>query len=165
MCSLFEILSAALTPAIGITVAYVAYQQWRTNDLRRKHELFDQRFEIYKTVQIYLSRILVDAKVNNEITPALIDAKQRSRFLMGTDIERYLDEVYKHGNRLTMYQKKLKGEHDPQKRSELVEKEDDELTWLTDQLPTLAERFQPYLCLAGRENFLRQAIRWCRSSR
>ena len=163
MCSLIEVLSATLVPLIGIAVAYVAYQQWQTNHRRLRHELYDRRFKIYKTVQIYLSHIFRDAKVNEETEPALFDAKQQSRFLMGPEIEEYLDEVLQRSSKVTMYQKMREGARDREEHSQLVQKEHDELKWLNGQINTLNDCFSPYLSLAESESFVRRAIRRFRS--
>lgn len=39
--------SALLTPTIAITGIYIAYRQWKTNDLKRQNDLFDRRYEFY----------------------------------------------------------------------------------------------------------------------
>lgn len=43
-----QILSALLTPAIAITVGVIGWLQWRTNERKRKQDLFDRRYEFYK---------------------------------------------------------------------------------------------------------------------
>ena len=146
-----DILAALLTPLIAVIALYIAYQQWRTNHLRFKHELFDRRFDIYKAVQVYLSEIMRDAKVNPEKIPALLDAMQRSRFLMGPDIPTYINEVFKRGTEMTKHQEMYAELPVGAERSELVKRESRELRWLTDQLPMLADRFGPYLSLTESE--------------
>jgi hypothetical protein len=37
-------LDALLTPVIGVTVAIIAWLQWRTNEGNRKQQLFDRRW-------------------------------------------------------------------------------------------------------------------------
>ena len=62
-----------------------------------------------------------------------------------------------------MYQKMRKGARDREERSQLVQKEHDELKWLNGQINTLNDCFSPYLSLAESESFVRHAIRRFRS--
>lgn len=42
---IINILSALLTPTIAILGLYIAYQQWKSNESKRRQELFDLRYE------------------------------------------------------------------------------------------------------------------------
>lgn len=44
--SWIQIFKALLTPVVAILGVYIAYQQWRTNRTRLKHELFDRRYSM-----------------------------------------------------------------------------------------------------------------------
>lgn len=147
MSDIVEVLSAALTPLIAVVVAYIAYQQSQTNSLRLRHEMFDRRFAIYKDVQVFLSAVMREARVVETTLPELIDARQRSRFLMGAEMEAYIDEVYGHATNAMKYQRQLEGEPGGDRRKALVKAQLDEVDWLIGQLPKLAERFGPYLNL------------------
>src|SRR4051794_19909369 len=49
-----QYLSALLVPALAIAGAIVAWLQWRTNERKRKQDLFDRRFSFYlKAVSFY----------------------------------------------------------------------------------------------------------------
>jgi hypothetical protein len=49
-----QALSALLVPSIAITGGVIAWLQWRTNERKRKQELFDRRFALYlKAVSYY----------------------------------------------------------------------------------------------------------------
>ena len=147
ICNIVDVLSAALTPLIAALAIYIAYQQWRTNHLRYMHESYDRRFEIYKVVQIHLSYIFQYAKVNEDELHVLLDALQKSRFLIGIEMHEYINTIYKHSLKVSMYKSQLEGVPVGGKRNELVEKEHKELAWLIDQLPILADKFDPYLSL------------------
>ena len=43
--SLIAVLSALLTPAIAILTGLIAYLQWKTNEWKRKQDLFDMRYD------------------------------------------------------------------------------------------------------------------------
>jgi len=42
-----DILTALLTPTVAILGVTIAYQQWRLNSKKFKHELYDRRLHIY----------------------------------------------------------------------------------------------------------------------
>lgn len=41
---LIDILSALLTPCVAAITGYIAYQQWQTNERKRKQDLFEKRY-------------------------------------------------------------------------------------------------------------------------
>jgi hypothetical protein len=46
-----ELSSALLTPTIAIGGAVIAFLQWKTNEKKRKNDLFDRRYDFYKNVE------------------------------------------------------------------------------------------------------------------
>lgn len=65
--SWIDILSAGLTPIIAIVTTFIAWQQWITNERKRKQDLFDKRYDnlflpILKNAENY------DYYKNNETT-------------------------------------------------------------------------------------------------
>lgn len=48
MQALVQILSALLVPAIAIAGGVIAWLQWRTNERKRRQDLFDKRYEFYR---------------------------------------------------------------------------------------------------------------------
>lgn len=125
---------ADLTPLIAVIAIYIAYQQWQTNRLRLKHELFDRRFEIYKRVQIHLSLILQTGNVKVDEIHLLVDAQQKSRFLIGNYMQKYIDGIYEHSIKAMMYESQLEGVPVGNERNDLVEKESLEVKWIIGQI-------------------------------
>jgi hypothetical protein len=58
-----EYVLSGITLIIGTFVAYVGYQRYAINRERFKLDLFEKRFAVYKGVQVFLSYILREAKV------------------------------------------------------------------------------------------------------
>jgi len=127
------------TLAVAISVAAITYQQYRVNRLRLRHELFERRFAVFRTAQIYLSKIMQEGRLNDETFrteyPKFMDAWQRSQFLFGKDIGDYLDSVRRRS--LEMRDLGIEKKHNEAHKH---------LTWLCDQTPKLFDRFGPYLC-------------------
>jgi nicotinamide riboside transporter PnuC len=46
-----DIFSALLTPMITIFMAFIAWQQWQTNEKKRKQDLFEKRWKLYKKIK------------------------------------------------------------------------------------------------------------------
>jgi len=145
--SIPNLIGALPTAFVALIAVYIAYQQWRTNRFQLRHALFDRRFEIYKAVQRYLSDIMTHAKLNDEGIPPLLDAYQRAKFLFGSDIPEYIDVIYKRSLNMQLYENQYAEPLASDRRSELVKKKHEELTWLCNQLPVLAEKFGPYMSL------------------
>ncbi len=57
-----DYLSALLVPTIAILGSIIAFQQWRTNTKRLKHELFDRRYEQFTVVLEFLGSIMTSGK-------------------------------------------------------------------------------------------------------
>lgn len=65
--SAINILSALLTPTIALLTAFIAYQQWQTNERKRKQDLFELRYEnIYKNVKIFLDAVEIPITTNDD---------------------------------------------------------------------------------------------------
>ena len=136
----------AFGPAIiAAFVAYIAYQQWQINRANLREKLFDRRFELFKTAHRFLSVVVQDAKVPDESLPEFFDAIQRSRFLFGTDIQKYLKEVNSRAQQMRLYQIKREGLSVGEEKSKIVELESQELKWLCEQTSEVFDKFEPYL--------------------
>ena len=58
------VLSALLTPVIGITTVYIAYQQWQTNKDRFRVELYDRRANVLRATR----KLLASARQTGDLT-------------------------------------------------------------------------------------------------
>lgn len=43
-----QVTSALLTPTVAIAAGVIGWLQWRTNETKRKQDLFDRRFDVFK---------------------------------------------------------------------------------------------------------------------
>lgn len=54
----------ALAPFFGtLFLAYIAYQQWQTNERKRRHELFAERYEFYSNILKFLKSFTENSPV------------------------------------------------------------------------------------------------------
>ena len=88
-----DAVSTALVPMIAAVVAVIAFFQYRTNELRRRHELFDSRMALYKATADFLSSISDCGDPDLRQIDLLIEEKVRSYFLYGKDVHDYIEHI------------------------------------------------------------------------
>lgn len=145
-----DILQALLTPTVAIFGSYIAYQQWRINKVRLKHELYDRRIAVYTGLINYLGVILSEAHFNNK---AFIDWMKKSYeeyFLLNDEIIKYFELINEKTRALrkvhrTMSTDKAKGDD---QLWEKLSMQDEELhQWFEKQFNEAKEKFSPVLRL------------------
>lgn len=151
MCidQVIEISKALLTPIIAVVTAYIAYQQWKTNQQKLFLDLYDRRLKVYEEVRQILSIILRDAKASYDDLLKFRRAVSEADFLFGPEISEYIDEIYQHGVNLQYWcgeyrdftQTKPVG-YDHQKVCDGMRAE---LNWLTQQFEPSKQKFKKYL--------------------
>ena len=75
-----DIFCALLTPTIAILASYIAYNQWKTSEAKRRHELFKYRYEnIYlRTINFYkLISIFVYNNQSDKIEEEMVKYQQK----------------------------------------------------------------------------------------
>lgn len=149
MEQIIEISKALLTPVIAIIATYIAWQQWQTNRQKLNLDRYDRRLHVYEEVRKILSIIVRDAKASTEDLLKFRTSVSEADFLFGPEIPEYIDQLYKRGLKLWLWnekyrdytQEKPKG-YDHEK---VVDEMHKEFTWLTEQFEPAKEKFQKYL--------------------
>lgn len=141
----FAIAKDLLLLIIGGLGWFVAFLQWKTARGSLKERLYDRRFEVYKSVQRFLTDILREGRVREEELPPFYDALQRAGFLFGQDVTDYLEKI--RTNALALRKAELGMRHygSEDQRLAAVREKTERLTWLIDQLGEWPKRLQPYL--------------------
>lgn len=150
---LIEISKALLTPVIAIVVAYIAWQQLKTNQQRLKLERYDRRLRVYEEVRKILSIIVRDAKVSLDDLFKFHTSVSEADFLFGPEIPEYIDEIFKRGVSLRRWNKEYRDfkQEVPEgyDHKKVVDEMHKELTWLTEQFEPAKQKFRKYLNLSG----------------
>jgi len=151
MCTnqIIEIFNALLTPTIAIVATYIAWQQWRVNKQKFDLERYDRRLRIYEEVRKILSIVMRDARASYEELLRFRAAVSEADFLFGPEISAYIDEIYKRGVQLEVWNKQYRHSgqeiptgYDHQKVCDGMERE---IEWFTAQFDPAKEKFKKYL--------------------
>jgi hypothetical protein len=90
-----DVLSALLVPTIAIVGVFIAYQQYQINKQRLRHETYERRLAVYKTVQRYLSIIMRDRQTNYKNALKFSIEASEATFLFDNSVQKLVDEIYK----------------------------------------------------------------------
>lgn len=88
-----QILSAFLTPTIAVIAVYIAWQQWRTAESKRKQDLFDRRYKFYTSMWNVYSSSIVNLNVRKLDKEDLLESVHEAEFLFGVDIVKHIFEI------------------------------------------------------------------------
>jgi len=149
MTGIAELSKALLTPVIAIVATYIAWQQWKTNQLKLHLDRYDRRLKVYEEVRQILSIIVRDAKASYDDLLKFRRAVSEADFLFGPEIPAYIEEIYQRGVKLQYWsgeyrdytQSKPEG-YDHQKVCDGMHAE---LEWLSAQFEPAHQKFKKYL--------------------
>jgi hypothetical protein len=151
--SVVNIFSALLTPVIAIIATYIAWQQWKANELKLRLERYERRLSIYQDVIKMLSLIMCDADAKVEDLMTFRANTAEADFLFGPEIPKYIDEIFSRGLKLKTANDDYRhaGQENPPgyDHSKVVKEIDAQLRWLTDQFNPAKEKFAKYLNVNG----------------
>lgn len=87
------VLSAMLTPAVALSVAFIAYRQWRTAQNRLKLDLFDRCLAIHTEALEIISKVAVNTIETTDLTNFEPAARQ-ARWLLDEEVELYFRKEF-----------------------------------------------------------------------
>jgi hypothetical protein len=137
--SFVDISSALLTPIIGITTAYVAYQQYRINKTRLKLEQYERRLTVYKSVDTFYGEVGAAGNVKYSDVSKLRVETAEAEFLFPSPIRKHLDGLYKKAIRVAVLQDQMyprtggPGIPVGQERTRVAEEHGQLVLWLIQQ--------------------------------
>jgi hypothetical protein len=147
-----EILRACsgIAPIIygGITV-YIAVQQYKGNQLKLKHDLYERRLKVYKGLTDLLGFIGREADIQEEQLWTFRKETADGCFLFGREIPSYLKVVFQSAVDLRTQNIRFAGERfeTEAERTAVTQKNSDLLKWFDHQFEVAEEKFSTYLAL------------------
>jgi hypothetical protein len=91
--SWIAIFSALLTPVIALSVAFIAYRQWRTAQNRLKLDLFDRCLAIHTAAVEIISNIITNQFDSGDLTKFSSTVRQ-ARWLLDEEAALYFQKVF-----------------------------------------------------------------------
>ena len=141
-----DILSALLTPTIAIVGIGIAIFQWKINQKRLQHELFERRIKLYEIVTTHIANGICNGTFYNKEEMQFLRDTKHARFIFDKNIADFVDEIYKKSidlSFLTRREQELSGtvlEQTMQKRTQVFK-------WFQSELNNIQNRFEKYLQL------------------
>lgn len=109
---LVEIISSIVLGLFSIVqgsfLAFIARQQWVTNDKKLKLDLYNKRFEVYSdTIDFYQETISGEVEVSKDVHRQFIKSKNASKYLFSKDPSIYdtLDEMHEKSFKIKGFRK------------------------------------------------------------
>jgi hypothetical protein len=98
---------AVAVAVVGLATSLIAWKQAQinerqaqTNERKLNLDNYDRRLRVYQQVIIYLSKAVQNKDVSIDSIAALRSATIEVPFLFSTEIEKYVNELVRHGIRL-----------------------------------------------------------------
>ena len=135
-----------LTPVIAGIVAYIAYQQSRTNVHKLKLDLFEKRFATFKTIRDTVGSIVSNGRIEPEPLFKFWIKSSDARFLFGKKIGMLVKEVYDRAIKLQQAIQMSGTVIEPgPEREKVVEEMGAQLKWFRKLAEGIADKFEKYL--------------------
>lgn len=142
---------ALFTVVVGLLGAYIAHRQFKINQDKLRLDLFSKRLEAFEKLQEYFGHVFREGRVKPDALQPLWEARYKSRFLFGKEIEDYLDTLWKRAIEMqSVYRKLYHDDGRPslpvgQARTQAAEEHSNMLLAQMEDMKNAAKRYEPYL--------------------
>jgi hypothetical protein len=137
-----------LTPLIAIIAAWIAYQQFQTNQLKLKFDMFDKRLKVYQALMDFIGFVINYPDMKIEEVKKFDVARSESVFLFGKDIREYLQSIRDQAAALTILNSQIQelasNERIPE-RTQSVNEKLEKIDWFYKQIEVAQGKFSRYL--------------------
>ncbi len=139
---------AIITLIVGVTASIIAFLQYRIAKDKLRLDLFSKRLEAYEKLQEFLIQVLQKGTVEDSALPLLAEARYKSRFIFGHEIESYFEDLWSKAVAINTLYTDL---HDSvgipdESERRIANREHRELkSWFRNELQTSPERYEKYL--------------------
>lgn len=145
MAEIIPYLAPSATLIVGLSVAFIAWQQWQVARSKLRLDLFDRRYKVFEATRKFLAVVLRDARFEDSHLFEFYAGTSDAEFLFGSEVVDYLTEIRKRALDMRTHQKVYEPLPVGPERSRHVQAEHDQLVWLGDQLTAMSKSFRPYL--------------------
>jgi hypothetical protein len=113
-----KVLSGAVTLLIALIATGIAYQQFVVNRRQYRLALFEKRMVVFNATMAFIAVVIQTTRPTNDDCMSLMRSTRDSEFLFGAEIGAFIDQVYKNGLKVDMYNQT--GAADAQKLADVL---------------------------------------------
>lgn len=95
-----KLIPTIITSIVAIAAVTIAYFQYRTNQLKLRHDLFEKRLTVYKATHKFIHLIIANAWPTKSDIYEFVENTRLSKFLFKKEISEYLAHLRDKGNEL-----------------------------------------------------------------
>jgi hypothetical protein len=151
MADIVPYIAPSATLVVGLSVAYIAWQQWQLERSKLRLDLFDRRYKVFDATRKFLAVIVRDSRFEDSQLFEFEVGTSDAEFLFASDVVDYLAEIRRRANDMRTHQKVHAPMPEGDYCSRHVQAEHDQLQWLGDQLTAMTKTFRPYLGFSQRK--------------
>ena len=144
-----EVFKGLLTPVIAIVTAYIAWQQWKTNERKFKLDRYDRRLRIYQRVIEFIGIACRDFQPEPKDVIRFNAETAEADFLFGPEIHAYIRELAQRAmkSRAAHLEYRDYTQQPPPgyDHAKVMANMQTESEWLTEQYEAAVQKFKPYL--------------------
>jgi len=141
--NLLQFIKSSLVILIAITTTYIAYEQWRTNHLRLKHDRFESRFRRFEAIRKFLQHLIINEQVDEDTRIQFLADTSGSRFIFNAKVGQFLDDLHDKAVDVDFINTELKSCPEKEKASKLRQRTDLK-KWFIAELRGLDGRFSRF---------------------
>jgi len=140
----YDIYQSILTIIITLIVAWITYQQYKTDRRNVNLAIYEKRYRVYDSVMRLIAKIVGEAQITIEDIRNYTSSKIEADFLFDKDIIEHLDLIYKQAIAFDKYNKSIKID-DGEKRNIAIDKKSELLQWFAYTMEPTKKLFSKYL--------------------
>jgi hypothetical protein len=140
-----QVLSALLTPLLGVIATAVLVYQYLLQRLRWRLDLWEKRYPVYLATVDYIAFAVQNVRMPIDEVLKFKRESMGKDFLFGTDVQTYLEQLYQKGLELEKFALSLIGVPEGDRRNRIVDQQLDLVKWFQRQFEVSKDLFGEYL--------------------
>jgi uncharacterized membrane protein len=101
---IIELLTALIPIFIAALGSYIAIQQYRTNRMKLKNDLFEKRYAVFETVNSYITEVAKGKSVDINQREEFQSGTKGVEFLFDDKMKAYITEIWKQAEDLQAWE-------------------------------------------------------------
>jgi len=90
---LLDLLNGLVSPVLATTLAYIAYQQWKTNSRKERRESTKIDISIYGRIKSHLKYIDATREIRSDLYEGFEQACAEADFIFPKEVTKYLNRI------------------------------------------------------------------------